>query len=240
MKFCTECGTQLHDDDFFCTNCGNQVPLPEIQEKSEVTKVADNTNNYNEFEIQNSQSATTNSVQDNIKTRFLNHKKILIIIAIILLIPIVTVICLKQIPYKSFDIKDKELIEILNDCGSYTSQSPLELDTFDPDTTVYRITGEDETGLLVLSHSFSGHIRCIMVCFEDNDVYSAAIISAIASELDYSFSASKAMNTLLLDDEIYSSNKYSAIAKELSSDLTCVFLAPNKNFEYCVKSVLPN
>lgn len=31
MKFCTTCGTQLHDDDNFCTKCGNHTPLPELQ-----------------------------------------------------------------------------------------------------------------------------------------------------------------------------------------------------------------
>ena len=80
-----------------------------------------------------------------------------------------------------------------------------------------------------------------MVCFEDNnDVDAAAIISFIASELDYSFSTSKAMNSLLLNDEAYSSNKYTAIIKDLSSDLTGVFLAPKEHFEYCLKSVLDN
>lgn len=217
MKYCTNCGTELLDSDVFCTNCGFLAPQSQSQ-----------TENVNSTKI------------SKLKTKLLNYKTAIITIAIVLLVSLVTVICLKLIPYKSFNIKDEELIEILNNSGSYTSQSSLELDDFDPDTTIYQITCEGETGLLVLSHGFSGHIRCIMVCFEDNDVYAAAIISAIASELDYSFSTNKSMNSLLLEGENYSSNEYTALTKELSSDLTGVFLAPNEHVKYCVKSILDN
>lgn len=236
MKYCTKCGTQLNDDDLFCTKCGNKAP--------ELKPELETVNPSNKNEINNTDSEFTNTPNNSkiniIKKLFLNHKMLVTITVVTLCMVIIGIICLKNMPYKCFDIKDDQLIEILNECGAYTSQSPLQVDGFDPDTTIYRVTCEDEIGLLVLSHSFSGHIRCIMICFEDNNVYAAAIISAIASELDYSFSTTKAMNSLLLDDEAYSSNKYTAIMQDLSLDLTGVFLAPTQHLEYCVKSVLDN
>lgn len=47
MKFCTKCGTQLDDDEFFCTNCGNQAPLPNFQEKEFNPSNNNETNNIN-------------------------------------------------------------------------------------------------------------------------------------------------------------------------------------------------
>lgn len=34
MKYCTKCGAQLDDDNFFCVSCGNQTPLPNIKEQT--------------------------------------------------------------------------------------------------------------------------------------------------------------------------------------------------------------
>ena len=40
MKFCTKCGTQLHDDDAFCTHCGNSTF--QFQTQAETTNSANN------------------------------------------------------------------------------------------------------------------------------------------------------------------------------------------------------
>ena len=228
MKYCGKCGTQMSDDTMLCPKCHPETnnKQPQISSQPTSSENASNVSNDNKIHI---------------FTRiFLNHKMPIIISAIILCVVIMAIVCLRNIPYKCFDIKDDELIEIINDCGAYTSRSPLQVEGFAPDTTIYRVTYDGESGLLVLSHGLSGHIKCILICFENNDVYAAAILSSIASELDYSFSTGKAMNALLLEDESYSSNKYTAIIKDLSSELTGIFLAPKEHLEHCIKSILDN
>ena len=239
MKFCTKCGTQLHDDDAFCTHCGCATPQFEFQTETINLLNSSETNNTN---------FKTDSRISILKQAISNYKTIITITAAVLCVVIFGIIYLKQIPYKCLDVKDDELIETLDELGVNVSFSPLkhneleELDGFDgidTDTTIYRITALEEIGILVLSHGFSGHIRCIMVCFDNNTV-ATAIISALASELDYSFSTSKAMNSILLDGEIYTSDSYTIMKKDLSSELSGIFLTPKEHLEFSVKSILSN
>lgn len=232
MKFCTKCGTQLNDDSCFCISCGSQAPLPNFQEK-----IIDSTNNNNEISNANCESNNTNKILM-FKRIFLNHKKIITITMAILCIVIIGIVCLKKIPYKCLDIKEAELINILNDYDVYAANSPLDLDGFAADVTTYKISYEGENGVLALSHSSSNHIRCIMITMEDT-IHALAIISAIASELDYSFYTANVINSLL-ENGIYSSNKYSIKIVNLSSELSGVVLAPKEHFDYCVKSIFDN
>lgn len=54
MKFCTKCGTQLHENDIFCTKCGNKIILPDLQEKNidltnDKEELIENINNQKEY-----------------------------------------------------------------------------------------------------------------------------------------------------------------------------------------------
>ena len=88
MKFCTKCGTQLHDDDIFCTKCGYKAPQFEPQ-----TKIANPLNN-NEINNINSESAnTTNNSKTLIfKKIFSTHKIVITITAVILCVVIIGIV----------------------------------------------------------------------------------------------------------------------------------------------------
>lgn len=232
MKYCTHCGTQLGDDDAFCTNCGN------IASKIESQTQTVNSTITTEDSFNNEQSENVLNVCEKRKHKLLNRKSLITIISIILCIAIIAIICLKTIPYKCFDMKDDELFDILNELGVYVSHSSLDIDNIPSDATVYKITYKNETGVLLLSHSFSGHIRCIAIVMEDL-LRSLAITSAIGSELDYSFYSDNIISSLL-DNRIYSSNKYSIITVNLSSDISGIALAPKEHFEYCIESLFPD
>lgn len=169
----------------------------------------------------------------------------MVIIAIILCISIIAVVFfatfmvnkyVKTTSYKCFDLKDDELIDILNECDVYATHSPLDTDNLSSAVTTYRIIYNDEIGALFLSHSSNEHIKCIAVAMDDT-LYSIAIISAIATILDDDFYSENIISSLL-ENDIYASDKYSITTIEISSDLTCAFLAPTEHFEDCLNSIL--
>lgn len=235
MKFCTKCGEHIYDEDIFCTKCGSKIP--QLEEQLETVKSSNNK------EINNSDLEFVNKSNYDkilILKKFFNHKILITITALILCVVIIGFICLKHIPYKCFNIKDDKLIEILNDGGVYTTYSTLEmdLDDFATDVTMYKFISAGEQGILIFSHSFSNHIRCIMIVMDDA-IYALSTMTLIASELDYSFYSNDIINSLL-NNRVYSSNKYSMMIVNLSSDLSGVVLAPKEHLEYCVESLFAN
>lgn len=103
MKYCTKCGTQLRDDEFFCTNCGNQTPLPNFQEKEINPSNNNETNNINHA---NSQHPLEQPVSTKLKS---NKKNMAYLCSIIIGVVLFLVGLFIQVPggalttYESLD-----------------------------------------------------------------------------------------------------------------------------------------
>mgnify|MGYP003302742717 CR=1 FL=1 len=130
----------------------------------------------------------------------------------------------------SFNFKDDEFIQWLEDEGDGDIEIGSLIETTDDGDTMYKITTFDgKTGVLLLCHvnnDPNGNVKFIMVSFGDNVVNSAAVICFIGERIDIKFDSLTASSYIYTYDSVYEAGGMTACIIE-NDGLKVAVLVPS-------------